>query len=89
MTFEGSGKPGGSEIKCAHQLIVYFDGINVLVGSVHTIKKSTEALVVASKETGLEVNADESKYMIMSRDQSTGQNPNIRTDSRSLKRRNS
>jgi hypothetical protein len=38
-------------------------------GSKHTVKKNTEALVVASKETGLEVNANETKYMVMSRDQ--------------------
>jgi hypothetical protein len=30
-----------------------------------TVKKTTEALVVASKETGLEVNADGTKYMVM------------------------
>jgi hypothetical protein len=30
-----------------------------------TIKKKTEALVVASKENGLEVNADKTKFMIM------------------------
>jgi len=45
-----------------------------LGGSVHTIKKSTEALVVASKEIGLKANVDESKYMVMSRDQNAGQN---------------
>jgi hypothetical protein len=31
---------------------------NILGRSVHTIKKNTEALVIASKENGLEVNAD-------------------------------
>jgi hypothetical protein len=36
--------------------------------SIRTIKKNTEALVVASKEAGLEVNADNTKYMVMSRD---------------------
>jgi len=39
-----------------------------LGGIVHTIRKNTQALQVASKETGLEVNAEETKYMIMSRD---------------------
>jgi len=34
--------------------------------------KSAEALVVASRETGLEVNADKTKYMVMSRDQIAG-----------------
>ena len=37
-------------------------------GSVHTVKENAEALVVATKENGLEVNADKTKYMIMSRD---------------------
>jgi hypothetical protein len=33
------------------------------------IKKNAEALVVVSKENGAEVNANKTKYMIMSRDQ--------------------
>jgi hypothetical protein len=36
---------------------------------VHTVKKNAETLVVATKEIGLEVNADKTKYMIVSRDQ--------------------
>ena len=35
----------------------------------HTVKENAEALVVAGKEIGLEVNADKTKYMVMSRDQ--------------------
>jgi len=42
-------------------------------GSIHTVKENAEALVVATKEIGLEVNADKTKYMIMSRDQNAGQ----------------
>jgi len=34
--------------------------------SVHTVKKNAEGLVVATKETGLDVNADKTKYMVMS-----------------------
>jgi hypothetical protein len=48
-----------------HQLLVYADNVNILGRNVHTIKKKTEALVVASKETRLEVNADKTKYMVM------------------------
>ena len=44
----------------------------MLGGSVHTIKENAEALVVASKEIGLEVNVDKTKYMVMSRDQNAG-----------------
>ena len=36
---------------------------------VHTIMENAEALLVASKEIGLEVNANKTKYMVMSRDQ--------------------
>ena len=50
----------------AHKLLVYADDVNMLDGNVHTIKKNTESLVVASKETGLEVNAGKTKYMVMS-----------------------
>jgi len=35
---------------------------------VHTVEENTEALVVATKEIGLEVNDEKTKYMIMSRD---------------------
>jgi len=55
-----------------HQLLVYADDINMLEGSIHTVNENTEALVVVSKEVGLEVNADKTKYMIVSRDQNTG-----------------
>jgi hypothetical protein len=50
-----------------HQLLVHADDIT-LGRSTHTIKKNTEALVVPGKETGLEVNADKTEYMVMSRD---------------------
>jgi hypothetical protein len=36
---------------------------------VDTIKKNTETLIDASKEVGLEVNAEKTKYMLMSRHQ--------------------
>jgi hypothetical protein len=36
--------------------------------------------VFASKETGLEVNADKTKYMVISRDQNAGRNHNVKND---------
>ena len=45
--------------------LVYADYINILGGSIHTIKKKTETLLVISKEIGLDVNADKTKYMVM------------------------
>ena len=43
------------------QLLFYANYVNILGGSVHTIKENAEDLLVASKETGIEVNADKSK----------------------------
>jgi hypothetical protein len=55
-------------------------------GSTHAIKKNTEALVVANKKIGLEVNAEKSKYMVISRDQNAGQNHNIKIDNKYFER---
>ena len=44
-----------------HQLLVYADHVNILGGRVHSIKENAEALLVANKETGLEVNADKTE----------------------------
>jgi hypothetical protein len=68
-----------------HQHVVYTDD-NVLEGSVHTIKENAEALIVASKKIGLELYADNSKYMVMSRDQTAGQGHNMKTGNRSFER---
>jgi thiamine monophosphate synthase len=62
----------GLKLNCMHQLLAYADDVNILGGSVHTVKENEEALVVATKEIGLEVNADKTKYMVMSRDQTAG-----------------
>jgi len=61
MSLEGSGKLGWLEIKW------YTSAFGLCPWGVHTIKKNTDNLVVASKEIGLEVNADVTKYMVMSR----------------------
>jgi hypothetical protein len=41
-----------------HQLLVFADDVNILGGSMHTLKKNTDTLVVTSKNIGLEVNVD-------------------------------
>jgi hypothetical protein len=67
----------GLKLNGKHQLLVYADDVNILGRSAHTIKKNMKALAVASKEIGLEANADKSKYMVMSRDQNAGPIHNI------------
>jgi len=46
-------------------VLVCADYINILGGSIYTTTRKTEALVIANKETGLEINAYKNKYMVM------------------------
>jgi len=62
--------------------MIYADDVSILNGSVRTIKKSVEALVVIE----LEVNADKTKYMVKSPDQGAGRSHIIKTDSNSFGR---
>jgi len=55
-------------------------------GSVHTVKENGEAVVVATKEIELEVNADKTKYMIMSRDQNAGRSHSMKIDNSAIER---
>jgi len=58
----------------------------MLGGSIHTMKENAEALVVSSKEIVLEVNADKTQYMVMSRDQNAGRSHSMKTDNSSCER---
>jgi hypothetical protein len=42
----------GLKLNGTHKILVYADGVNMLGGSVHTIKKNPEPLVVAINEMG-------------------------------------
>jgi hypothetical protein len=42
----------GLKLNDTHQLLVYIDNVNILGGSVHTIKENVAALVMDSKEIG-------------------------------------
>ena len=53
----------------------------IYLEEVHTIKKNAEAVEFASKETGLEVYGDKTKYMTMSRDQNAGLSHHLKTSS--------
>jgi len=52
----------------------------------HSIRKNTKAVVVASKENGLEVNADKTKYMVVSRDQNAKRCHIMKIDNSSIER---
>jgi hypothetical protein len=59
-------KQDGLKLNGTYHLLVYADDVNVFCGSVHTLENNKDALVVASMETGLEVNADKTKSVVMS-----------------------
>jgi hypothetical protein len=58
--------------------LVYVDDINLLGNGINTIKEKTETLLEASRDVGLQINAEKTKYMIMSHHKNSRQNQNIR-----------
>jgi hypothetical protein len=62
------------------------DDVNIMRGSVQIVKENAEALVVATKEIGLAVNADKTKYTVMARDQNAGRSHGMKIDNSSTER---
>jgi len=54
------------QLNGTQQLLVYADDVNIFGGSVHTVKENAESSVVAGEEISLGMNADKTKYMVMS-----------------------
>jgi len=80
------GYQDGLKLNGTHQLLAYADDVNILGGSVDTVKKIAEALVAATKETGLEVNAHKTKYMTVSQDHNAGRIHSMKIDNNSIER---
>jgi hypothetical protein len=54
----------GLELNGTHELLVYADYVNLLVDNMDTINKNTDTLIDVSKELGLEVNVEKTRYML-------------------------
>jgi hypothetical protein len=58
--------------------------VNLLGDDTDTTKKNIKILTDARKEVGLEVNAEKTKYMLLSRHQNAGQTHDINRANRSF-----
>jgi hypothetical protein len=72
----------GQKFNRTHQLLAYADDVNLLGDNIDTINKET--LIDASKEVGLEVNVEKTKYMLVSCDQNVDQHLDIKIGNRSF-----
>jgi hypothetical protein len=76
----------GLKLNGTDQLLAYAD-VNLLgdnIGTIGTMKKNTKTLIDASKEVGLEINVEKTKYMLLSHHQNVGQYWDIKIGDRPL-----
>jgi hypothetical protein len=68
----------GLKLNGTNQFLAYADDVNLLEDNIDTIMKNTETLIDVSKEVGLEINVEKTKYMLLPRHQNVGRNQDIK-----------
>jgi hypothetical protein len=71
-------KQEGLILNGTHQLLAYANDVNTVGVNIDTIQKNTKALLDDSKEVGLEVNPEKTKYRLVPQCQMAGQRQSIR-----------
>jgi hypothetical protein len=66
------------ELNGTHQQLVYADDVNLLCKSINTVQENSKTLIEASRDVGLEINAEKTKCTIMSHHLNSGQDWNVR-----------
>jgi hypothetical protein len=74
----------GLKLNGTHQLLAYANDVNEVGENTDTVKEYTKALSDAGKVVGLEVYPEKTKYMLMSRSETTGQGHSIKIANRSF-----
>jgi hypothetical protein len=74
----------GLQLNGMHRLLAYADYVDLLEHNIDSINKNTETLIDASKEGGLEVNIEKTKYMLVSCYRNVDQNRDMKVGNRSL-----
>jgi hypothetical protein len=74
----------GLKLNGTNQLLVYADDVNLLGDKTSAKNNKKQILTDATKEVGPKANAEKTKYVLLSRHQTAGQNHKIRMANRSF-----